>query len=379
MRYQVLCSALLWCVGLGVTSALAEDLPEPEVLAQWGAVEWAEAAERVAPIIEDEFDREDVLTNILFALCQVPGQEERVEALADASVQRIQALGGDPLDADYQYPSSVYAYARIGKLDKARQTHALIQDPSESTWGLLQLAWGTAERQEIEATAELFEQIEAGMADLDEFTRGWYEAEVPMLMWLVGQQEAAMAKAEAIVPEDASADALLYLGDLAMDFGDEALAEKCLNQAQAIMKRLPDRGLWQVASAASLKARLGAPDEAAIMMLRLNEPYEIVQVGGEVARAYQAAGNAQGAEQMLTRLQRVVESVRPEPGFMEAGDIAYLWSDWAVAAHDCGRVDMVAEAWAQSDSSLTQGMIATGIAIEIAWVQWIEQHKDQVE
>lgn len=355
-------------------SAWAEGLPEAGVLAGWGATEWADAAEQQAQVIRNEVDREEVRTHVLMALCQVPGQQQRVARLADAVTERLEARGGDPMEVDYQLPLVVYAQARIGDMAKARQAQAMIGNSMEQIAGLLQMGWGTGERNDHEATLGVIADIELRLNAIeDEYERSWYEADLPLLLWLIGEHDAAVARVEAIELDDARVDAWLLLGELALDFGDEAMAQTCLDHAREVMATLDDGGLWQTGSVASLTARLGQPAEAGAMMIRLPYAFDQVMVGGEVARAFAEAGNDESAQRMLDQMRDLAATVRPEPDFMEALDIAYLWSDVAEAAHDCGRMDLVAQAWEEAKTPLNRGMIAAGIAVEIAWADWLVQ------
>lgn len=371
MRKGLMAALVVLCVG---GSAWAEGLPEAQVLAAWGATEWADAAEQQAAEIVNEVDREEVHTNVLMALCQVQGQQQRVVRLAEAVVERLDARGGDPMEVDYQLPLVVYAQARIGDMAKARQAQAMIGNSLEQIGGLIQMGWGTGERNDHEATLGVIADIEPRLNAIDdEYEYSWYEADLPLLLWLIGEHDAAVARIEAIKLDDSRVDAWLFLGDLVLDFGDEAMAQTCLDSAREVMATLDDGGLWQTGSVASLTARLGQPAEAGAMMIRLQDAFDHVMVGGEVARAFAEAGNDESAQRMLDQMRALAATVRLEPDFTEALDLAYLWSDVAEAAHDCGRMDLVALAWEEAKTPLNRGMIAAGIAVEIAWADWLEQ------
>ncbi|MEM9913583.1 MAG: hypothetical protein AAF911_01320 [Planctomycetota bacterium] len=365
----------LWIIGT-VVMAEAPGLPEAEVLAGWGATEWADAAELQAAEIRGEVDREYIHADVLMALCQAPGQQQRVARLADEAVERLSNRRGDPLEVDNQLPLVVYAYARIGDNAKARETLELIASDSEKVWGLFQMGWGTGERGDVEGTLGVIADIELALKTLeDEWDRGYYESEVPLLLWLIGEKEAAVTRVESIEFEDSVADAWLSLGHLAMDFGDEVMAQMCLDNAQQVMAGMADGGEWQVGTAASLTARLGEPAEAGAMMIRLSDPWDMINTGGEIGRAFARVGNDESAERMLRQTLKLAASVRYEPGFFEKTDIAYLWADAAVAAQQSGRLDLVIEAWDEAKTPLNRGVIAAAIAVEISWTDWLEQRQ----
>ncbi|MEM1447415.1 MAG: hypothetical protein AAGF84_15255 [Planctomycetota bacterium] len=365
----------LWVIGT-VVMAEAPGLPEAEVLAGWGATEWADAAELQAAEVRNEVDREYVRNDILTALCQVPGQQQRVARLADEAVERLNNRGGDRLEIDYQLPALVYAYARIGETAKAQATQALIATDAEKVWGLFQMGWGTGERGDVEATLGVIADIELALKTLeDEWDQGFYESEIPLLLWLIGEKKAATARIESIELEDSVADAWLSLGHLAMDFGDEAVAQMCLDNAQQVMAGMPDGGEWQASTAASLTARLGEPAEAGAMMMRLSDPWDMISTGGEIARAFARVGNDESAERMLRQTHKLAASVRYEPGYFERTDIAYLWAEVAVAAREAGRLDLIIEAWDEAKTPLNRGAIAATLAIDMSWTDWLEQRQ----
>lgn len=364
-------------VGAVAPCIYAEAEPAADEIAGWSAGQWAELGRSQIERVADEVERDEVATNVLFALCQVDGQHDRVRDLAEETVTRIRAReAADPMDADYLLTNVVYAYARIGADADARRLIGLISDPLEQVSGRLQMGWGLAERGERQATVALVEEARVALEAFDEFESVWYLADLPQLLVLVGETQAAERLIAAIRDPEAKASAVLWLGDLEIDLGRAEAARERLNQARGLLLFTPDAGMWQAGSVASLMARLGDIQDAEAMLPLLEDPYDKIHAMGDLARAYHAAGDADKTVATIESMRRTVAAVEPEEDFTEPIDIAYLWSELAVACRDTQQFNQLAEVWREAGTPLNRGIIAAGIATEMAWMRWIEQRPD---
>ena len=366
-------AALLVCPH-GVAS---QHFPPAEQLPELAVNEWVEIAVTQAELLEDPAEADEIAINLLWAMGQTPEPPAGVLVRAEEFEQRIRERGMDDADAALAFGDLAYVYARLGHLEKAEALLAEFDDPEQRVEVIVQMAYGTAERGEEAATRQLVDRVEQQLQEMDEWDRDWLTMDLPLVSLLLGDARTANMKLQGIVSDPAAKlYALTLAADMALDLGQDESVAGWLRQAETLRQIMGvEDDLYDAVVVAAIRARQGEVEAAEPVYARALLAGDAYLLGGfasHLAEAQHEAGDAAGAERTIRKLMQAVAEAEPVPEEMEALDIAYLWIEVAVACREAERMDLLVEAWDRAATPLNRGIMAAGLANEIAWQQWLE-------
>ena len=405
-----------WCVVLLVTLTAsmtvgvgAQQQVDAEQMRQWSARQWAAEALRQADAVDDPADADSIRLERLMALCQLPdppeGLAEEAEAIAQRVVQRLKEArqGGHagaaakieaPAEADvedgmlesddlFDLNTAGYVLARLGEFPRAQRWAELIAEPDLRADYWVQVGWGVAERQEADRVAQVNAEIESAVSELESWEQAWWQSDIGAFWLLLGDVGRAHAAAQ-LMPGDEKFYSLLSLVDLAMDTQQAAAIDLWLPQLRALHGFMAG-DVYADAEMARLDARRGEIEDAERLLDRVSKEadlYTYTALAVAVAEAQHDAGRDADGEATLRKLAEAIAQAdgiaragdpAPDPAgdALTQGELAYLWGDLAVACHETGRFDLLADAWQRCDSPRHRGRMATGVATHLAWQHYV--------